>query len=368
MKAVQATQLGVPVDVVEVRDVDVPTFGDDEVLIDVSAASVNFGDIARTRGGVAQVQMTPPFTLGMDVCGIVSAAGAGAESWLGKRVVAMSRGSFGGMAEQAVSTTSGVFDAPVELDDAEAAAFLLPFHTSYLGLSRRAQLVAGEHLLVVGAASGVGTAAIQVGKALGANVIAVAGGPVKGEYCRSLGASASIDYLGEDVFDRVMELTDGHGADVVFDLVGGDNTETIWTCVAREGRYLPVGFNGDSAGGLGGKPLRKISIGNFSVLGVMLAYTNATAGLRKFGLNPFSPETGAEVHAALCAMVTSGQIRPAIGRRITMDQVAQALDDHEQRRTQGRTVVDIAASIAASVVAPATSTSTSTSTSKTTGA
>ena len=351
MKAVQATQLGVPVDVVEVRDVDVPTFGDDEVLIDVSAASVNFGDIARTRGGVAQVQMTPPFTLGMDVCGIVSAAGAGAESWLGKRVVAMSRGSFGGMAEQAVSTTSGVFDAPVELDDAEAAAFLLPFHTSYLGLSRRAQLVAGEHLLVVGAASGVGTAAIQVGKALGANVIAVAGGPVKGEYCRSLGASASIDYLGEDVFDRVMELTDGHGADVVFDLVGGDNTETIWTCVAREGRYLPVGFNGDSGGGLGGKPLRKVSVGNFSVLGVMLAYTNAMAGLRKFGLNPFPPETGAEVHAALCALVTSGAIRPAIGRRITMDQVAQALDDHEQRRTHGRTVVDITASIAAPLAA-----------------
>ena len=231
MKAVQVKELGAPAEVIEVRDVDVPDVGDGEVLVDVGAASVNFGDIARARGGVAQVQLTPPFTLGMDVCGVVSKAGAGGEQWLGKRVVAMAKMSVGGMAEHAVCAVAGVFDAPPELDDAEAAAFLLPFHTSYLGLHKRAQLQAGEQLLVVGAASGVGTAAIQIGVAAGANVIAVAGGPEKGEYCRSLGASASIDYLTEDVFDRVMEITGNHGADVAFDLVGGDNTETIWTCM-----------------------------------------------------------------------------------------------------------------------------------------
>ena len=337
-------ELGAPAEVIEVRDVDVPDVGDGEVLVDVGAASVNFGDIARARGGVAQVQLTPPFTLGMDVCGVVSKAGAGGEQWLGKRVVAMAKMSVGGMAEHAVCAVAGVFDAPPELDDAEAAAFLLPFHTSYLGLHKRAQLQAGEQLLVVGAASGVGTAAIQIGVAAGANVIAVAGGPEKGEYCRGLGASASIDYLSEDVFDRVMEITGNHGADVAFDLVGGDNTETIWTCMALQGRYMPVGFNGDSGGGLGGKPLRKISVGNFSVLGVMLAYTNAMAGLRKFGLNAFPPETGVEVNNALLALVASGAIRPAIGRRISMDQVAATLADHEQRLTQGRTVVDVAAS------------------------
>jgi NADPH2:quinone reductase len=280
----------------------------------------------------------------MDVCGVVDAAGLGAEQWVGRRVVAMTKMSFGGMAEFAISTANGVFDAPPELDDAEAAAFLLPFHTSYMGLHVRAKLQAGETVLVTGAASGVGTAAVQLGAAAGAKVIALAGGPEKGRYCESLGAHASIDYLSEDLFDRTMELTDGNGADVVFDLVGGDLTETIWTCVAREGRYLPVGFNGDPQGGLTGKPLRKVSIGNFSVLGVMMSYNHAVGPMRRMGMNPFPPELGPQVHGALCELVAKGAIRPAIGRRIRMDQVATVLEEHEQRRTQGRTVVDVAAS------------------------
>ncbi|MCU1393848.1 MAG: Zn-dependent oxidoreductase [Ilumatobacteraceae bacterium] len=337
-------QVGRPTEVIEARDIDVPEVGPGEVRVAVAAASVNFGDTARTRGGVATVQIPPPFTLGMDVCGVVEAAGEGAEHWLGRRVVAMTKMSFGGMAEHAICQTNGVFDAPAELDDAEAAAFLLPFHTSYMGLHKRAKLQAGETVLVVGAASGVGTAAIQLGVAAGANVIAIAGGATKGDYCRGLGATASIDHATEDIFDRVMELTDNRGADVVFDLVGGPQTETIWTCVAREGRYLPVGFNGEAEGGLSGKPLRKVSLGNFAVLGVLLSYTNAAMPMRKFGMNPFPPETGAEVHGALCALVTSGAIRPAIGRRISMGEVAQTLEDHEQRLTHGRSVVIISGS------------------------
>lgn len=341
MRAVQVHELGRPIDVVQVREVEVPDVGPGEVRVAVGAASINFGDIARTKGGVAQVQMAPPFTLGMDVCGVVEAAGDGAEQWIGRRVVAMTKMSFGGMAERAICTATGVFDAPARLDDASATAFLLPFHTSYMGLHKRAELQPGETVLVVGAASGVGTAAVQLGVAAGANVIAVAGGAAKGAYCVGLGASASIDYLTEDLFDRVMELTDGRGAEVVFDLVGGPQTETIWTCVAREGRYLPVGFNGEAEGGLSGKPLRKVSLGNFAVLGVLLSYTNAMGPMRKFGMNPFGPETGAEVHAALSALVAEGAITPAIGRRISMEQVAQTLDDHEHRRTQGRSVVEI---------------------------
>ena len=344
MKAVQVVQLGRPTEVIEVRDIDVPEVGAGEVRVAVSAASVNFGDTARTRGGVAAVQLAPPFTLGMDVCGIVEAAGDGLEQWIGKRVVAMTKMSFGGMAEHAICTGTGVFDAPIELDDVEATAFLLPFHTSYMGLHKRAKVQAGETVLVVGAASGVGTAAIQLAAAAGANVIAIAGGAEKGAYCVGLGASASIDYATEDIFDRVMELTDGRGAEVVFDLIGGPQTETIWTCVAREGRYLPVGFNGEAEGGLSGKPLRKVSLGNFAVLGVLLAYSPGMTAMRKFGMNPFPPETGTEVHAALSALVTAGSIRPAIGRRIAMGDVAQTLEDHEQRLTQGRSVVDIAGS------------------------
>lgn len=344
MRAVQVLRHGRPTDVIGVSDIAAPDVGPGEVRVAVSAASLNFGDCARARGGVATVMFQPPFTLGMDICGLVEAAGEGGEPWLGRRVVGMTKMAFGGMAEKAIAPVTSLFDAPSELDDAEAAAFLLPFHVSYLGLHIRARLKAGESVLVTGAASGVGTAAVQLGAAAGAQVIALAGGAEKGRYCKSLGAAASIDHQQDDLFDRVMELTGGRGVDVAFDLVGGELTETVWTCMALEGRYLPVGFNGDTQGGLTGKPLRKISIGNFSVLGVMLGYGLPFGPMRRMGMNLYSPEIGGQVHAALCDLVAQGKIRPAIGRRIRMDEVAAALEDHEARRTTGRTVVDIAGS------------------------
>jgi NADPH2:quinone reductase len=327
-------------DALEVQDVPVPEAGPGEVRIAVSAASLNFGDIARCRGTVASVMGQIPFTLGMDVCGVVDAVGDGAEEWIGRRVVAMTNQSFGGMAEAALSASTSVFDAPPELDDIEAAAFTLPFHTGYLALHKRARLIASETLLVVGGASAVGTAMIQLGVAAGAEVIAIAGGPEKARLCEELGATP-IDHTTDDTFDRVMVLTDNRGAEVVVDLIGGEQTETIWTCVAREGRYLPVGFNDDPESGLTGRPLRKVSMGNFSVLGVMLGYNEMPIEFRRFGVNTFPPDVGREVHGALLPLVATGAIRPVIGRRITMEEVAAALDDHEQRRTTGRTVVDL---------------------------
>ena len=341
MKAVRVVRHGAPMEALEIEDIPVPDVGPGDVRIAVRAASLNFGDIARCRGTVAAVMGQVPFTLGMDVCGVVDAAGDGAEHWLGRRVVAMTNQSFGGIAEAALSTVTSVFDAPPELDDVEAAAFTLPFHTSYLALHRRARLTEGETLLVVGGASAVGTAMIQLGVVAGARVLAVAGGAAKGALCEQLGATA-LDYTSDDIFDRVMELTDERGADVVADLIGGERTETMWTCVRREGRYVPVGFNDDPESGLTGRPLRKVSMGNFSILGVMLAYTEMPLGLRKFGLNTFSPEVGQEAHQALLALVAAGSIRPVIGRRISMADVAGALTDHETRRTSGRTVVDVA--------------------------
>jgi NADPH2:quinone reductase len=341
VKAVRVVRHGAPTEALEVQGIPTPEAGPGEVRVAVSAASLNFGDIARCRGTVASVMGQVPFTLGMDVCGVVDAAGEGAEKWVGRRVVAMTNQSFGGIAEAALSSLNSVFDAPPELDDIEAAAFTLPFHTGYLALHTRAHLAAGETLLVVGGASAVGTAMIQLGIAAGANVMAVAGGAEKGRLCEELGATA-IDHTTDDIFDRVIDLTDGRGADVVVDLIGGDRTETIWTCVAREGRYVPVGFNDDPQSGLTGRPLRKVAMGNFSVLGVMLGYNDMPIELRKFGLNTFPPAVGREVHAALLALVAAGAIRPVIGRRISMSEVATALEDHEQRRTTGRTVVDVA--------------------------
>jgi NADPH2:quinone reductase len=341
VQAVRVVQHGAPLDALEVQDIPIPEPGPGEVRIAVSAASLNFGDIARCRGTVASVMGQVPFTLGMDVCGVVDAAGEGAEQWIGRRVVAMTNQSFGGVAELALSSLTSMFDAPPELDDIEAAAFTLPFHTGYLALQRRAHLTAGETLLVVGGATAVGPAVIQLGVAAGAEVVAIAGGVEKGRLCEQLGATA-IDHTTEDVFDRVIALTDGSGADVVVDLIGGERTETIWTCVAREGRYLPVGFNDDPESGLTGRPLRKVAMGNISVLGVMLGYNEMPIELRKFGINTFPPQVGREVHTALLELVTAGAIRPVIGRRISMQEVGAALDDHEQRRTSGRTVVDVA--------------------------
>ena len=282
----------------------------------------------------------PPFTLGMDVCGVVEAAGEGGEHLLGRRVVGITTMALGGIAESALAPAHSVFDAPSELDDFEAAALTLPFHVAYLALHTRARLAGGETVMVLGGASSVGTAAIQLAVAAGADVIAVAGGE-KGQLCAELGASLVIDSTTDDVFDRVMTHTDGHGADVVFDLVGGAATETTWTCVARDGRYLPVGFNDDPQSGMTGRPLRKVATGNFSVVGVLLSYNEVPRQVRKAGLNPFPPATGAAVHAALCDLVTRGAIRPVVGRRIRIDEVGAALEEHEQRRTSGRTVVDL---------------------------
>jgi NADPH:quinone reductase len=342
MRAARVVRHGEPTDAIEVRDdVEVPEPAPGQVRVAVAAASLNFGDVARCRGGVAAVMAQPPFTLGMDVAGTVEAAGEGAEEWVGRRVVGIAPQSLGGLAEHALA--GSFWEAPPELDDAEAAAFTLPFHVSWLALHERAALQPGETVLVRGGASAVGTAAIQLAVAAGARVIATAGGPDKARLCADLGAEVSVDHTSTDVFDAVMDATGDRGADVIFDPVGGEQTEAMWTCGALGGRYLAVGFNDDPESGLTGRPLRKLSMANMSVLGVLLAYLDTPRDFRRFGINAFPPTTGQRVHAALTDLVAAGRIRPVIGRRIGLDDVAAALEDHAARRTSGRTVVEIGA-------------------------
>jgi NADPH2:quinone reductase len=282
----------------------------------------------------------PPFTLGMDVCGTVDAAPEGFEQWIGRRVCAITAMSLGGMADYALASIASVFDAPEPLNDVQAAAFTLPFHTGYLALHERARLQVGETVLVTAGASAVGTALIQLAAVRGARVLAIAGDDAKRQQCLDLGASVTVSRT-DDVFVDVMAATDGRGADVVCDLVGGDATEPMWTCVANGGRYVPIGFNDDAQSGLTGRPLRKVSMGNFSVVGVMLSYGPVPEAFRRFGVNPFPAETGQRVHRELCALIERGVVRPVIGRVISMSEVGAALEDHEQRRTSGRTVVDL---------------------------
>jgi NADPH2:quinone reductase len=342
MQALQVTVHGRPGEVLAVRTIDRPEPGPGEVRVKVGAASLNFNDIDRCRGKLVSVPTPPPFTLGMDVCGVVDAAGDGAESWVGKRVMAITKTALGGIAEYAIAPAVSVFDAPEQFDDVEATAFLLTFQTSHLALFRRGRLTAGETLVVHSAASGLGTAGIQLGKAVGARVIAVAGGPEKGALCASLGADLVIDHTAEDFVEAVLAATGDNGADVVYDLAGGDFVERSWRCTAHGGRYLAVGFADDIENGMTGRPLRMACIGNIDIVGVMLGWSGSVdPGMRRFGFNPFGRDVGDEVHADLMRMVAEGSIRPFVGRRVSMDEAGAALDEHEERRSLGRTVIEV---------------------------
>jgi NADPH2:quinone reductase len=320
----------------------VPEPGPGQVRVKVSAASLNFNDIDRARGNLVTVLPPLPFTIGMDVCGQVDAAGEGGEQWVGKRVVAITANAHGGLAEYAIAPAVSVFDAPPELDDAEATAFLLPFHTGALALFHRAKLTAGESLLVHSGASGLGTAAIQLGRAAGATVLATAGSADKVALCEKLGADLAIDHTAGDFTDAVLAHTADVGANVVYDLAGGSFVEPSWRCVARDGRYVAVGFADDDQNGMSGRPLRMACIGNFSIVGVMLAWVeHLDPGMRRFGFNPFDRATADAVHGNLLELVAAGKIRPYVGARVGIDGAAAALAAHEQRRAVGRTVVEI---------------------------
>lgn len=347
MRALQVTRHGEPADVLAVEVVDEPTPGPGEVRIRAVASPLNHNDAARCRGTLVSVAKEPPFTLGMEVCGTVDAAGDGAQEWIGRRVVAIAKDALGGIADAVVAPVAGVFDAPEQLDDVHAAAFLLPFHTTHLALFRRGQLRSGETLLVTAGASGLGTAAVQLGTAAGARVIAAIGGGARADdkaaLCRELGADDVVVLDdGVDLADSVLDLTDEHGADVVCDLVGGDLVAPSWRCTAREGRYLAVGFTDDDQNGMTGRPVRMASIGNFSIVGVMCAWVDALdPGMRRFGFNPFTRAEGEQVHDALCALVADGSVTPQVGRVVPMELAGAALQDHVERRTLGRTVVEI---------------------------
>tara|TARA_R110000823_G_scaffold210224_17_gene340643 strand:+ start:14179 stop:15210 length:1032 start_codon:yes stop_codon:yes gene_type:complete len=339
MQALQALRNGPPSEVLEVVDIPIPEPGPGQVLVKVSAASLNFNDIDRCYGRRVSVPLTPPFTLGMDVCGIVHATGSGAEAWLGRRVVALTLMATGGLAEYAIASADAVFDAPAMLSDAEAAAFIIPFQTAYLALVRRAKITRGETLLVHSGASGVGAAAIQIGRAFGLRVFATVSSEEKAAYCRELGADVVINHTSE-AFDQVVLAQTSHGgADVILDLAGGDFVEPSWRCIAREGRYVAAGYADDEENGFSGRPLRPACAANFSILGVMLSWVSEVAPeIRAFGFNMFTRDVADEVHNALLELAAQKQIRPVLTRTVTLQEVPAALMEQAQRKTLGRTV------------------------------
>ena len=313
-------ELGEPRDVLTLAEVPDPEPGPGQVLVRVLGAAANFPDVLMCRG-LYQVRPPLPFTPGIELCGEVVAAGAGVTGLsAGDRVLGGSGLPAGAFGELALMNAGGILPAPDGLDDAEAAAFFITYQTGWFGLHRRARLAAGETLLVHAAAGGVGSGAVQLGKAAGARVIGVVRGEQKAEVARAMGADVVVDRLSQDFVEVVKEVTGGRGADVIYDPVGGETYARSTKCIAFEGRILVIGF---ASGEIPSVTLNHALIKNYSIVGL------------HWGLyQTKEPAAIPECHAELSKLVAEGQIRPLIGERLGLADVA----DGVQRLADGSTV------------------------------
>ena len=345
MRAWRVREFGEPENVLELEEVPVPVAGPGELLVRVAAATLNFNDIDGVRGRYRTVRPPLPYTPGMEVLGRVEAAGAGAEGWVGKRVVAVPTGAFGGYAEFASGSAAMAFEMPPasELPDAPAAAIYFPFHLSWLALHERARVQPGETVLIHAAAGGIGSAAVQLAGLGGGRVITTAGSPEKVELCRSLGADLAINYRENDFVDAVLDYTDGRGVDVAFDSIGGDITTKTFRCMAFNGRHLLVGFaSGIEAEDEGIVP-RPVLFGNFSLCGVCHAYVDDPRQVKRaIGHNFPSHADGERVHARVLELMSHGRVRPVIGQEVAFVALPTALQAMADRLTVGRVVVLVA--------------------------
>ena len=252
-------------------------------------------------------------------------AGPGVQLQPGSRVMAVPTLPDGGLAEETLADVQNVYEIPDSVGDIDAAAMLIAFQTAHLGLHRRAQLGAGESLLVHAGAGGVGSAAIQLGVCAGARVMATAGGPEKVKVCRELGADPVIDYRAQDFVDVAREFGGGAGIDVIYDPVGGDVLERSTRCVASEGRILLIGF---ASGEMPAPRSNQVMLRNYSVLGV---YVGAYSGAGRAVLD--------EVHRDLMSLHADKRIAPLIHAELPLEDVPQALEALAARRTVGKTVI-----------------------------
>jgi NADPH2:quinone reductase len=316
MRAWRVHSLGDPAEVMSLDEVDRPTPADGQLLVEVRAAGLNFPDVLMARG---QYQEKPPlpFTPGVEICGEVVGTG--------QRVLGSPAGGPGGFAEYALVDASAAFPVPDAMSDEQAASLHLTYQTGYVGLHRRAALQAGEWLLVHAGAGGVGSAAIQLGKAAGARVIATAGGERKTAVCRDLGADHVIDYTAEDFVPLVKEITQGHGADVVYDPVGGAVFDGARRCIAFEGRLVVVGF---TSGTIPQAPVNHALVKNYSIVGL------------HWGLyRTHEPALLGQVHDELCRLFAEGRIAPLIGETLPLAELPRAMAAIADRGTVGKVVL-----------------------------
>jgi NADPH2:quinone reductase len=290
----------------------------------VLAAPANFPDVLLCRG---QYQVRPdlPFTPGVEACGEVAAVGSQVAGFaVGDRVVGSCVLPHGSFATEALMEPAVTFPAPPGLDDAEASGFVIAYQTGWFALHERAHLQPGETLLVHAAAGGVGTAAVQLGKAAGARVVAVVGGAAKAEVAQRCGADVVVDRHTEDVVAAVREATGGRGADVVFDPVGGDAYAQSTKCVAFEGRIVVVGF---ASGTMPAPPLGHALVKNYAILGL------------HWGLYAqVDPARVRAAHEQLLRLVAEGAIAPVVGERVRFDGLPEGVQRLADGVTVGRVV------------------------------
>jgi NADPH2:quinone reductase len=345
MRAWRTHRYGQPSEVLKLDEVPIPEPGAGELRVRVQAIPLNLNDLERITGGNMMVRPELPYSPGMEVMGVVDAGGAGAESWQGKRVVAMPRGAHGGFAEYAICPLVSAFEMPEAIPLPDAAALYFPFHLAWLGLFDRAELRAGESVLIHAAAGGSGSAAIQLAVHVGARVFATASSEEKLKLCRELGADVTINYAEQDFSAVVMQETGDRGVDVVFDNVGEAVMEKSMRCIAYNGRYLMMGFASDKA--VADEKLivpRRVMAANMKLCGVLLAYApEPVAKMMKKGMGwNFAPsQLGARITREVAELVLRKQVKPVIGRVVDFEEIPAAIEALANRRTVGRTIVKL---------------------------
>jgi len=324
MKAVLCKEFGPPESLV-IEDLPSPKPGQGEVVISVKAASVNFPDVLIIQN---KYQFKPPlpFSPGSELAGVVKEVGAGVGNVkAGDKVIAFT--TYGAFAEEVKTEAARLVPLPGKMDFATGAAFLLTYGTSDHALRDRAALKAGETLLVLGAAGGVGLAAIEIGKALGARVIACASSDDKLAVCREHGADETVNYSTEDLRERIKALTGGRGVDVVYDPVGGPYSEPAFRSIAWRGRLLVVGF---AAGDIPKLPLNLALLKGASIVGVFWG---------DFARR--EPRQFAESIRQLGAWYSEGKLRPHVSQTFPLEKAVDALQLMAARQVKGKVVLTV---------------------------
>lgn len=324
MLAIRCKEYGPPSSLV-LEEVESPTPGSKEVVVSVKACGINFPDTLIIQG-LYQIKPDLPFTPGSDLAGIIKKVGEDVKHLsVGDEVFGFV--AFGALAEEVVVSANSCFPKPKSMDFPVAASFMMAYGTSFHALKDRGQLKEGETLLVLGASGGVGLAAVELGKLMGATVIAAASTDEKLALCQEYGADKTINYKKEDLKSKIKELTNNRGADVIYDPVGGNYTEAAFRGIAWKGRYLVIGF---AAGVIPKIPLNLPLLKGASVVGVFWG-----------GFAMKNPKENMKNTQTLIQWYHEGKLKPHIHRIYELKETSKALEEMLARKVKGKLIVEV---------------------------